>query len=117
MTDHKFTAFSIAAVVLVCGGGIGYTVAANAHETTHTSCVVEGKDRTTKSNSDSSDMRVYTSCGTFAVGDVLLRGQFDSADLYGSLTEGQTYDLTTIGWRAPILSMFPTIVEAEEVER
>ena len=29
--------------------------------------------------------------------------------------DGQTYDLTTIGWRVPILSMFPTIIEAEEV--
>lgn len=117
MSNHKFTAFSIAAVVLVCGGGIGYTVAANAHETTHTSCVVESKDRTTKAGSDSSDMRVYTSCGTFAVGDVLLRGQFDSADIYGSISEGKSYDLTTIGWRVPILSMFPTIIEVEESGR
>lgn len=113
MSDHKFTALFIAAVVLVCGGGIGYTVAANAHETTHTSCVVESKDRTKSSDSGSSEMRVYTSCGTFAVGDVWLRGHFDSADLYGSISEGKSYDLTTIGWRVPILSKFPTIIEAE----
>lgn len=35
MSDHKFAAASIAAVVLVCGGGVGYTVAANAHARTH----------------------------------------------------------------------------------
>ena len=108
--------FFVALFALFCVGGIGYSFAANANEVTHASCTVTGKDRT-KSEGSSSEMRVYTSCGTFAVGDVLIRGQFDSADLYGSLAEGQTYDLTTIGWRVPILSMFPTIVEAEEVER
>ena len=117
MSVRGVIAFFIATVVLLCAGGVGYTVAANAHETTHTSCVVESKDRTTRADSGSSDMRVYTSCGTFAVGDVLLRGQFDSADIYGSISEGQTYDLTTIGWRVPILSMFPTIIEAEDDER
>lgn len=115
-TDRRFTALTAAAVLLVCGGGVGYTFAANGNEVAHTSCVVEGKDRTTKSDSGSSDMRVYTSCGTFAVGDVWLRGQFDSADIYGSISEGQTYDLTTIGWRVPILSMFPTVIEVEGAE-
>ena len=104
--------FFVALFALLCVGGIGYSFAANAHEVTHASCTVTGKDRT--QSRDSSNMRVYTSCGTFAVGDVLIRGQFDSADLYGSLAEGKTYDLTTIGWRVPILSMFPTIIEAEE---
>lgn len=75
-------------------------------------CTITGMDRTTKDGS--SDMRVYTEeCGTLKVSDALFHGQFDSADLYGALETGETYDFTTFGWRIPVLSEFPTIYEAE----
>lgn len=85
----------VAADVIFAGAGC-LTVAANTAEATHTGCVVTGKDRATGKDGRSS-MRVYTSCGTFAVADSLLRWQFDSADEYARLTPGATYDLTTIG--------------------
>lgn len=112
MSARPLTILFVALVITVCGGGVVY---AN-HETHHAACTVTGKDRA-KNGDGSSDMRLYTSCGTFAVGDGLPRSQFDSADLYGSIREGQTYDLAAIGWRIPFLSVFPVIVEAKEADR
>ncbi|GAB3224297.1 hypothetical protein GCM10027447_12770 [Glycomyces halotolerans] len=83
-------------------------------------CTVSEKDRTTASSGDGGSRsvhRVYTEdCGVLEVGDALPRGQFDSADVYASLEPGATYEFTTIGWRIPLLSMFPTVIDATEVQ-
>lgn len=73
-------------------------------------CTVEEKDRTRNGNSGS-DMRIYTEeCGTLAVGDILWRGQFDSADIYADLEPDNSYQIRTVGWRIPIMSEFPRVL-------
>lgn len=100
-------------VVLIIGVGIGGALwSESANETTHT-CAVTDKDRTTVSTRDSSrsDMRIYTDdCGTLAVTDLITRGQFNSADVYASIEPGNTYEITTVGWRIPWLSTFPVVL-------
>ena len=105
----------IAALVFAIGlGGIGFAVAANTHEETHKACLVESKDRAGKRDGGS-DMRVYTSCGVFEVSDAVLRGRFNSADVYAQLVEGRRYDVTTVGYRIPLISWFPNVLTASEV--
>ena len=78
-------------------------------------CTVEDKDRASGQNG--SDMRVYTEeCGNLAVADALFKGHFSSSDVYADIEPGQKYEFTTIGFRVPLLSMFPNIIEAEPVE-
>lgn len=73
-------------------------------------CTVTGADRA-RNRDGGSDMRVYTEqCGTLQVRDLWLRGQFSSADIFGALQDGHTYNVTTVGWRVPIVSRFPTIL-------
>lgn len=85
-------------------------------EDTHENCVVDEKDRTQNSDG-SSDARVYTeNCGVFQVADSWIKGEVNSADTFGSIDEGKTYNFTTIGWRFGLFSMFPNIIEVEEVE-
>lgn len=87
-------------------------------------CTVERVDRTVRVVSDgdgnvssSSDARVYTSeCGVLQVADDVLRLHFTSADVFGQISEGATYELDVVGWRVPLLSIFPNVVEAELVE-
>jgi hypothetical protein len=79
-------------------------------------CTVEEKDRA-KNSSGSSDMRLYTEeCGVLQVGDAALRGHFDSADDYAAINVGETYEFTTVGWRVPFLSMFPTVIEVRDAK-
>lgn len=116
MTSNRTHALVITGgvlVLLLTAGGIGAALwSESANETTRT-CAVTDKDRTTVSTRDSSrsDMRIYTDdCGTLAVTDLMTRGQFDSADIYASIEPGNTYEITTVGWRIPWLSAFPVVL-------
>lgn len=85
------------------------------HTSTATDCVVNGKDRVSVSNGDGgsrSEVRIYTdNCGTMMMKDTMFRGVFNSADMYGSVREGETYDVSTYGFRIPVLSQFPVITD------
>lgn len=89
---------------------IGGTAAVNLH-TNEVTCTVQDKESVNKKSDH--EYRVYTEeCGVLSVGDNLLRWHFDSADVYASLEVGSTYNLTTTGWRVPLLSLMPNIIEA-----
>lgn len=61
-----------------------------------------------------SDMRVYTeNCGTFKVEDTWYRS--DSADVFGRIHDGKTYDIHATGERSSRLSEFPNIMSVVEV--
>lgn len=47
--------------------------------------------------------------------DILLKGKFNSSTIQGKLKEGSTYNIKTIGWRIPLFSSYPNIVEYEKV--
>lgn len=99
-------AFSAAAIA----ASVGYI----ASEGTLEPCTV--LDKTTVVSGDSHQMRVTTTCGTLVVKDTLLpRITLDAADRYGTLREGSTYRLDTVGWRVPLLSQFPVILDHSEV--
>lgn len=105
----------IVAIVIVCCVGFAAVKGVGLfHTTDHSACKVEDKDRTTGSDGQS-DARLYTSCGVFKVEDVWTRGQFNSADLYASIKPGKTYDMTTVGFRIPVVSMFPSVIDVKEV--
>ncbi len=86
-------------------------IAKNAHEE-HLTCTITEKESVAKGDSGH-EYRVFTEeCGVLKVGDTVWRMHFESADVYASLHEGETYDLTTTGWRVPFLSWMPNVVEA-----
>ncbi len=105
------------AVVAAVVGLIGFMV----YEQTKTGeqiCTVEKKERIYAGKDSGVQQRVYTEdCGVFDVGDSLFDGHFTSADTWAAIEEGGTYRLKTRGVRFGFLSMFPNIVEVEEVEK
>lgn len=48
--------------------------------------------------------------------DTLFRWKFNSSDVYGALKEGETYELTVIGFRVHILNWYENIVDFKAVE-
>lgn len=48
--------------------------------------------------------------------DTLFRWKFNSSDVYGALKEGETYELTVIGFRVHILNWYENIVGFKAVE-
>lgn len=97
------------AVALIAS--IAFVIASHLNVQTET-CTVEDKYEVNKSEG-ATKFRVETTCGIKEVGDTWLRMKFDSADRYALLDEGESYELTTIGFRVPILSAFPNIIEIE----
>lgn len=88
-------------------------------------CTVDSKERTVDvSSSTDKDGKtsttttqkklVYTSCGVFTVDDNIFLLKFNSADTYGALREGETFDLKIIGWRNGFFSWFPNVLSAEK---
>lgn len=115
---HHGSSLKILALMLVAflvAGGIALA----QNSTTETrSCTVTGKDMTHKAGTGDQPGRniyqVYTQgCGTLRVEDNLLQGVFNAADVYGSMQPGARYRITTVGWRIPWLSQFPTITKVE----
>lgn len=103
-------------VVLFMLGFFGFAIINALHTETRT-CTVEEKDRTSKSEGGS-DARLYTEqCGVLHVSDSLLSWHFNSADTYAGVEEGHTYRVTTRGFRVPLFSMFPNVVDADEVDQ
>ncbi len=70
-----------------------------------------GKESVT--TEDGHEYRVYTTNGTYVVADRIVNGaSFRSADIYGRIIPGQTYDITSYGWRLPLVSAFENIIKA-----
>lgn len=104
-------AFAIAFLALVLSGcGIKY-------EGETTGCTVTDKYISVSGNGEgtSSTKRVSTTCGEFKVEDELSQGNWNSADVYGQIEVGKTYDFEAYGFRNGFLSSFPNINSATEV--
>jgi len=111
---EKFVGGVIVAGILAVLGLFGLAVAQPFVAEQTRVCTVEDKDRASTSSGGSS-MRLYTEeCGTIEVGDITLRGQFDSADIYADIEPGKTYEITTVGHRVPFFSWFPTVLGTPE---
>lgn len=48
--------------------------------------------------------------------DTLFRWKFNSSDVYGALKEGETYELTVIGFRVHILNWYENIIDFKVVK-
>lgn len=107
--------FILAALVTLTGFVVS-TVVVNDYA----NCTVTRTETTVVSSGDSvtSQKRVYTeNCGVFVVNDNFVHGVWNSADIYGSIQEGNTYDFTATGYRVPLFSWFPGIINASPVAR
>lgn len=65
-------------------------------------------------DSVSCDYLVFTEAGTFKISDAIFgTTRFNSSDVYGRIVEGQTYTITSYGWRLPFFSEYPNIEKIE----
>ncbi len=93
---------------------LGFAIANMTH-VEHRTCTVVDKDRTR--TDDGSDARVYTEeCGVLRVADSLLSWTWSSSDTYAQMERDRTYRVKTRGFRIPLFSQFPNVVEVEEVK-
>lgn len=49
--------------------------------------------------------------------DNMLRGKWDSSNVYGEIKIGDTYKFTVVGFRIPLFSSYQNIIDFEEVKK
>jgi len=106
----KFAAAAVA-VAVIGGGGFGIARATSSyyHEDTIVATV---NDKAVKNDNNSSTYMIYTSEGVFTNEDSLVKGKWDSSDVYNALKEGCTYQFNVHGWRNHFFSMYENIDKA-----
>jgi hypothetical protein len=100
----------ITAVVLVIAI-FTFNIVSYFHTETFTTKVTS-KERITKKSGDNieSFYLVYTDKGTLKLEDDVLRGNWESSDVYGKLKNDSSYTFTTTGFRFGLFSMYPNII-------
>jgi hypothetical protein len=124
--SNKNKGFSIILAVIlgiVCIIGIiGYNVAFTFNDTQYTVTVTD-KERIVEGSGENTSSKYLVFCDdengeslVFENTDELLRGKFNSSNIQGKLKEGNTYEITVVGYRVPFLSMYQNIIEVKEIE-
>lgn len=54
--------------------------------------------------------------GVLTVKDSLLLWSFNASDRFNKIKLKSTYNFTIIGWRIPILSMYPNIIKIDKIK-
>ena len=103
---------TIILVVLLVIVSIGVDVAMSFNDHTYTVTVTD-KERV--NSNDSSKYLIFgkTPDGetvVFENTDTLIRGKFNSSDIYGQIELEQTYTFTVIGFRFPLFSIYENII-------
>lgn len=96
---------------------IGIFAATSFNDTEYTVTVTD-KERVV--GNDSSYYLIFTEDQNgevlvFENTDNIFRGKFDSSNIQGELKIGCTYNITVVGYRVPLLSMYQNIIEIEHI--
>jgi hypothetical protein len=105
--------FFIALVVLFLIGSMTFKIVSYFHTETF-KAKVTSKERIVETDDDNkieSFYLVYTDKGTLKLEDDVLRGNWESSDVYGKLKNDSSYTFTTTGYRFSLFSIYPNIIE------
>ena len=111
----KFIAGCVAVIVLFVAL-IGWHIHANYNE--HT-CIIEVTDKERVNYNKNGKYLIFgrTDSDTLVLenADSLLRGKFNSSDIYAELEVGKIYEFTVVGYRMPIFNAYENIIEYKEI--
>lgn len=99
-----------AALVLLVGTPIMYYSSEEQIEV-----IVNDKERVSDGDK-SSRYLVFAEGETFECTDEVLKGKFNSSDIYGMLKSGKRYQFKVIGFRVPFLSWYRNILSVYELD-
>jgi len=102
----------IVVAVLVVTSIIIFDIVSYIHTST-TTAKVTGKERIVETDNEGrveSFYLIYTDKGTIKLEDDVLRGNWESSDVYGKLKNDSSYTFTTTGYRFGLFSIYPNII-------
>lgn len=106
----------IVIIALALAIAIGFSACVSFNDHTYT---IEVTDKERVNYDDGGKYLIYGHVGddTMVIEntDSLLRGKFNSSDVYAKIEVGKTYEFTVVGYRIPILSNYENIIDFKEV--
>lgn len=112
-----FSVWVVAGAIAFAGVAIGIGVFASGYlQESNVTITVKDKERVVGRDGEGSRYLIWAEDETFENVDSLIKGKFNSSDLYGRLEEGKTYDCKVYGWRNGLFSWYRNIIECKEVE-
>lgn len=114
---------AITAIALVVIAVIAFPVMNFSNDHTYTVTITDKERVTTQFAKDNIDSK-YLIYGedengktyVFENTDTLFRGKFNSSDVFGALKEGETYELTVVGFRVHIFNWYENIIDFKAVK-
>ena len=108
----KYKLIGVGVVLLLCFLAFVNSIQFNKQTRT---CQVTSKESVRLETKN--QYRIYTTCGTYVIEDSISIFRFDSADIYGTIAQGTTYEIYAGGIRAPFLSRFPNIISVNKTQQ
>ncbi len=109
-----FVAIALVIGALIIGACI---LGGNYYREETVTITVKDKERVVDRAGDSARYLIWSEDGeTFENVDTLIKGKFNSSDIYGNLERGVTYNCRVYGWRNGFWSMYRNIVSCSEKE-
>lgn len=105
---------AIAIIVAACIIGI-CVLAAPYYNESEVTFVINEKERVVDRDGSGARYLIWSDDETFENVDSLIKGKFNSSDLYGQLTVGKKYSCKVYGWRNGFLSMYRNLISCREV--
>lgn len=109
----KLKVFMVVMCLPVCIAGILNPLIGIYLKEQEITITVKHKERVV--SKETSKYLVWSEDETFENRDSLIKGKFNSSDLYGELEKDHTYKCKVYGWRVQFLSWYRNIVECKEV--
>lgn len=103
---------TIASIALICL--LVFIVSIGYQNQEMIKCTIE--DKWVKRNGETDKYLVKCDNEVYQITDLFFKGKFNSSDIYANLKVGNTYEITTTGYRFELLSMYKNINEYEKVD-
>lgn len=87
------------------------------YESSEVTFTVTEKERIMDRDGSGARYLVWSEDETFENVDTLMKGKFNSSDLYGQLKVGETYTCEVYGWRNSYFSSYRNLVKCKKVEQ
>lgn len=114
MINKKVQTGSIILSIIIIAIIIGYFIYSLLYAFHSGSETITIKDKWVKQNRDSGKYLISSTDGqVFEITDSIIKGRFDSSNLYAELQPGQTCNIETQGWRFGFHSDYKNIIKAE----
>lgn len=112
-----FSTWGIIAAIGFAGVVIGIGIFASGYlQESNVTFTVKDKERVVDRDGEGSRYLIWSEDETFENVDSLIKGKFNSSDLYGRLEEGKTYDCKVYGWRNGFFSWYRNLIGCNEVK-